>query len=117
MLVLATIPRSLRFLTAAKSMNRCVIGFMARSFDAVAVVRPEDTKRKGIGRIHLCKQQPSNDSNNKALVDKVSCLFFFIFTSCMVLYINVALVHVVVDVFFFCYLRCLCYLLLTTNCC
>ncbi|CXJ18735.1 glycerol-3-phosphate 1-O-acyltransferase, putative [Plasmodium berghei] len=50
--LVASIPRQVKFIVAEKSMKRAVIGELARVAGCISVKRPEDLKFKGIGRIY-----------------------------------------------------------------
>ncbi|SBS89741.1 glycerol-3-phosphate 1-O-acyltransferase, putative, partial [Plasmodium ovale curtisi] len=50
--LVASIPRQIKFIVAEKSMKRPVIGELARLAGCISVKRPEDLKFKGIGRIY-----------------------------------------------------------------
>uniref|UniRef100_A0A0G4G3P1 Phospholipid/glycerol acyltransferase domain-containing protein n=1 Tax=Chromera velia CCMP2878 TaxID=1169474 RepID=A0A0G4G3P1_9ALVE len=51
MMLVVNIPRQICFLIAAKSMNRVVIGDLARAMGCVAVSRPQDMAAKGKGKV------------------------------------------------------------------
>ncbi|EUD68990.1 hypothetical protein C922_00681 [Plasmodium inui San Antonio 1] len=50
--LVASIPRQVKFIVAEKSMRRAVIGKLASIIGCISVKRPEDLKFKGIG--HIC---------------------------------------------------------------
>ncbi|ANQ09514.1 Glycerol-3-phosphate acyltransferase [Plasmodium coatneyi] len=50
--LVANIPRQVKFIVAEKSMRRAVIGKLASIIGCISVKRPEDLKFKGIG--HVC---------------------------------------------------------------
>ncbi|SBS88356.1 glycerol-3-phosphate 1-O-acyltransferase, putative [Plasmodium ovale] len=53
--LVANIPRQLKFIIAEKSMRRAVIGKLASVIGCISVKRPEDLKFKGIGHIYWNK--------------------------------------------------------------
>eukprot|EP00928_Gymnodinium_smaydae_P090471 TRINITY_DN74266_c0_g1_i1.p1 TRINITY_DN74266_c0_g1~~TRINITY_DN74266_c0_g1_i1.p1 ORF type:complete len:563 (+),score=65.00 TRINITY_DN74266_c0_g1_i1:62-1750(+) len=53
MMIITTINRVVRFLIAAKSLRREVIGDLARAAQAIGVERPQDLMRTGAGTISL----------------------------------------------------------------
>jgi glycerol-3-phosphate O-acyltransferase/dihydroxyacetone phosphate acyltransferase len=52
-MVLRSVPRSVGFLCAQKTMERKYVGKMARALNAIPVSRAQDLARKGSGRIQL----------------------------------------------------------------
>ncbi|VWU48190.1 glycerol-3-phosphate 1-O-acyltransferase [Hepatocystis sp. ex Piliocolobus tephrosceles] len=55
--LIANIPRQVRFIIAEKSMRRAVIGKLASIVGCISVKRPDDLKFKGIGHIFWEKDQ------------------------------------------------------------
>eukprot|EP00928_Gymnodinium_smaydae_P009824 TRINITY_DN13679_c0_g3_i1.p1 TRINITY_DN13679_c0_g3~~TRINITY_DN13679_c0_g3_i1.p1 ORF type:complete len:573 (-),score=80.79 TRINITY_DN13679_c0_g3_i1:84-1592(-) len=53
MMLIALIPRVVRFLIAAKSLGRAVIGDLARMAQAIGVARPQDLVKAGTGSVSL----------------------------------------------------------------
>merc|ERR1712048_809949 len=50
-MLITYIPRVLRFLIAAKSLTRPIIGHLARGCGAIGVARPQDLAKKGSGTV------------------------------------------------------------------
>jgi len=51
MMLISSVPRVVRFLIAAKSLNRRIIGDFARALQSIGVERPQDLAKKGSGKI------------------------------------------------------------------
>merc|ERR1719362_902351 len=60
-MLISTVPRVVRFLIAAKSLKRRIIGDAARALQSIGVVRPQDLAKKGSGTVTV----------NAAVGDKV----------------------------------------------
>lgn len=58
LMLIANVNRVVRFLIAAKSLKRAVVGRFARSFQAIGVDRPQDLAKKGSGTI-TCQAESS----------------------------------------------------------
>ncbi|SBT80821.1 glycerol-3-phosphate 1-O-acyltransferase, putative [Plasmodium malariae] len=54
-MLVASIPRQVKFIIAEKSMRRAIIGKLAKIIGCISVKRPEDLKFKGIGHIYWSK--------------------------------------------------------------
>jgi glycerol-3-phosphate O-acyltransferase / dihydroxyacetone phosphate acyltransferase len=61
MLILAHCRRKLGFLIAAKSMQKKVVGFFARSLHSIPVVRALDAAKPGIGKVVIVGTKVSGD--------------------------------------------------------
>ncbi len=53
MMISASVERQLSFTMAASSFSKKLVGFLARCINAIPVKRPEDSKKKGEGKIKL----------------------------------------------------------------